>query len=138
MTDLNKIMQISAAGMDVQTTRLKIVAENMANANSTATSPGGDAYRRQTISFKNVLDQASGVSLVRVDKVDTDKSDQGTRYDPTHPAANAQGYVKQPNVNMLVEAMDMREAQKDYEANLSEEEIAKSMEFKTINLLSGK
>jgi flagellar basal-body rod protein FlgC len=138
MSDLNNIMQISAAGMDVQTARLKIVAENMANANSTATTPGGEPYRRQTVTFKNVLDSASGLNLVQVDRVSTDRSALPTKYDPSHPAADAQGYVKQPNVNMLVEAMDMREAQNDYEANLSEEQIANSMETKTINLLSGK
>jgi flagellar basal-body rod protein FlgC len=138
MADLTQIEKISAAGMDVQTARLKVVAENMANANSTATTPGGDPYRRQTITFKNVLDKASGVSLVQVDNISTDKSALPTKYDPSHPAADAQGYVKQPNVNMLVEAMDMREAQKDYEANLSEEQIANQMQTKTINLLSGK
>ena len=138
MTDLSKVMEISAAGMDVQTTRLKIVAENMANANTTATTPGGDPYRRQVISFKNVLDSVSGVNKVQVDKVGTDQGEFSTRFDPGHPGADTQGYVKQPNVNTLIETMDMREAQKTYEANLNEEELAKSMEIKTISLLSGK
>jgi flagellar basal-body rod protein FlgC len=138
MADLEQIKQIAAAGMDVQTARLKVVAENMANANTTAISPGGDPYRRQTISFKNALDRASGTNLVQVNKISTDQGDLPTKYDPSHPAADAQGLVKEPNVNMLVEAMDMREAQKDYEANLSEEQIASQMETKTINLLSGK
>ena len=133
--DLSKVMDVSTSGMEAQGTRLKVIAENLANANSLATSAGGDPYRRKTISFKNELDHTTGESRVAVDKIGTDKTDFVQKYDPGNPAANAQGYVKTPNVNMLVEAMDMREAQRSYEANVNMVEVSKSMLLKTINLL---
>ena len=133
--DLSKVMDVSTSGMEAQGTRLKVIAENMANADSLATTAGGDPYRRKIISFKNELDHASGESHVAVNKISTDQSEFVQKYDPTNPAANAQGYIKTPNVNMLVEAMDMREAQRSYEANVSMVEVSKSMLLKTINLL---
>jgi flagellar basal-body rod protein FlgC len=135
MTDLTKVMDISTAGMEVQGTRLKVIAENLANSNSLATTPGGDPYRRKTISFKNELDRATGENKVAVSKIGTDNSDFTQKYDPTNPAADAKGYIKTPNVNSLVEAMDMREAQRSYEANVNMVEVSKSMLLKTINML---
>lgn len=133
--DLQKSMMISAAGLKVQSTRMRIIAENLANADSIANTPGGDPYRRKTISFKNILDRQAGVNTVKVDKVSIDRSELDKKYDPNHPGADDQGYVKQPNVNGLVEAMDMREAQRSYEANLSAIEASRSMLMGTIDLL---
>ena len=135
MADLTQVMDISTSGMEAQGTRLKVIAENLANSNSLATTPGGDPYRRKTVSFKNEFDRASGETKVAVDKIGTDKAQFSQKYDPSNPAADAQGYVKQPNVNMLVEAMDMREAQRSYEANVNMVEVSKSMLLKTINML---
>ena len=133
--DLKDSLQISAMGMKAQGTRLRIVAENLANAGTTAASPTEDPYRRKTISFKNELDRATGIEMVKVDQVGVDKGDFQTKYDPGNPAADANGYVKLSNVNSLVEVMDMHEAQNAYEANLGATEISKSMLLQTIALL---
>ena len=133
--DLDKAMTISARGMDVETTRLRIIAENLANQDSTGSSPGAEAYRRKTITFENRMDQTLGVATVRVKHIGTDASDQQVRYDPSNPAANKDGYVKQPNVNSFVEVMDMREAERSYSANLSVMQATRSMLNKTIDLL---
>ena len=114
---------------------MRIVAENIANSNSVSDTPTSDAYRRKTINFKNTLDKALGIETVQVHKVDVDRSPFGLRYDPTHPGANAEGYVRLPNVNGMMEMMDMREAQRTYEANLAAIEAARSMISGTIDLI---
>jgi flagellar basal-body rod protein FlgC len=134
--DLTKVMDISTSGMEAQGTRLKTIAENLANANSMATTAGGDPYRRKIVTFKNELDSTTGENLVKVDRITTDKSDFTKTYEPGSPVADAQGYVKSPNVNTLVEAMDMREAERSYEANLNMVSVSKTMLLKTINLLN--
>ena len=133
--DLYKSMAVSASGMKAQGTRLKVISENLANANTTAETPGDLPYRRKTVVFKNELDRAMDVDKVRVAKVDVDKSDFQRRYDPSHPSADADGYVLMPNVNSVVEAMDMREAQRSYEANLSAIDTARQMLTRTIDIL---
>jgi flagellar basal-body rod protein FlgC len=133
--DLYKSMAVSASGMKAQGTRLKVISENLANANTTAETPGDLPYRRKTVIFKNELDRAMDVDKVRVAKVDVDKSDFQRRYDPSHPSADAEGYVLMPNVNSVVEAMDMREAQRSYEANLSAIDTARQMLTRTVDLL---
>jgi flagellar basal-body rod protein FlgC len=133
--DLTDSLMISAAGLRVQGQRLRVISENVANADSVSEKPGGDPYRRKTISFKNMLDRDAGLELVTVDKVKTDQSDFGRKYDPNNPAADATGYVKLPNVNALIELTDMREAQRSYEANLKVIEVARGMLSKTIDLL---
>ena len=133
--DLYKAMTVSAAGMKAQGTRLKIIAENMANANTTAETPGDMPYRRKVVTFQNMMDRQAGVDTVRVAKVDVDKSDFQRRYDPSHPSADSEGYVLMPNVSTLVEAMDMREAQRSYEANLSVIESTRTMLNRTVELL---
>ena len=133
--DLTQIMDISNSGMEAQGIRLKTIAENLANADSMPTTAGGDPYRRKLVTFQNHLDNATGENLVRVGSVTTDKTEFNQKYDPGNPAANAQGYVKTPNVNSLVEAMDMREAQRSYEANVQMISTSKSLLMKTINLL---
>ena len=133
--DLMESLMISAAGMRAQGQRLRVVAENLANADSVAEVPGGDPYRRKIISFKNQLDRELGLETVQVQKVGEDPSDFRMKYDPGNPAADAKGYVKLPNVNSLIEMTDMREAQRSYEANLKAIEVARNMLQRTIDLI---
>jgi len=135
MAGLTDTLAISAAGMQAQGERLRIVAENLANAESTASTPGGDPYRRKTITFQNVLDKQSGMETVKVVKRGVDMSPFEKKYDPAHPAADAQGYVEYPNVNPIIETMDMREARRGYEANMDMVEVSKAMLTQTISLL---
>lgn len=132
---LAKSMLIAASGMKAQGTRLRIIAENLANAGSTADRPDGDPYRRKTVTFQNVLDRTLGSRVVKVGRVGEDKSDFGLKYEPAHPAANQDGYVKTPNVKPLIEMMDMREAHRSYDANLNMIEVTKSMLRRTLDLL---
>jgi flagellar basal-body rod protein FlgC len=133
--DLMDSLAISAAGMRVQGERLRVISENIANADSVSEAPGGDPYRRKTVTFQNALDRALGVDLVKVKKVGLDPSEFTKKYDPGNPAADSTGYVKLPNVNALIEMNDMREAQRSYEANLKVIEVARSMLTRTIDLL---
>jgi flagellar basal-body rod protein FlgC len=133
--DIENSMKIAAAGMRAQGTRIRVVAENMANAGSTAATPDGLPYRRKTVTFANELDRALGVSTVRVDRVGLDNSDFVRRFQPGHPAADESGYVLFPNVNTLVESMDLREAQRSYEANLSVIDSSKQMLLRTLDLI---
>src|SRR4026208_1623299 len=110
--DLMESLMISAAGMTPQAQRLRVVAENLANADSVSEVPGGDPYRRKTISFRNALDRELGLDTVQVQKIGLDQSDFKIKYEPGTPAADAKGYVKLPNVNALIEMTDMREAQR--------------------------
>jgi len=133
--DIENSMKIAAAGMRAQGTRIRVIAENMANANSTAATPDGLPYRRKTVTFANELDRALGVNTVRVDRVGLDSSDFVRRFQPGHPAADESGYVLFPNVSTLVEAMDMREAQRSYEANLSVIDASKQMLLRTLDVI---
>ena len=133
--DLKSSMFISGAGMRAQGQRMRVIAENIANADSTAATPGGDPFRRKTVTFKNVLDREMDVPLVRVDKIGQDMSDFELQYDPGHPAADEQGYVKMPNVSTLIESMDMREANRSFEANMNMVRTARDMISRTIDLL---
>jgi flagellar basal-body rod protein FlgC len=133
--DLNTALQVSAAGMEVQVARIKIVAENLANQSTTGSKPGADAYRRRTVSFQNQVDKALGVETVSVKAVAADKSDQPLRYDPSNPGANADGYVKTPNVNSFVELMDMRDAEQAYSANLNVASTTRTMLNRTLDLI---
>jgi flagellar basal-body rod protein FlgC len=129
-------MKISAAGMRAQGTRLRVISENVANADTTGTTPGADPYARQVITFKNVLDKEINAKMVEVDKIRSDRTKPfEQRYMPDHPAANTDGYVKVPNVNSLIEIMDVREAQRSYEANLGMIDQSRSMASRTIELL---
>lgn len=135
MDDLLKTLRISAAAMKAQGTRLRVISENIANADSLAQEPGRSPYRRKIVTFKNELDRSIGIRTVSIDKIKTDKSDFEKRFDPNHPAADADGYVLIPNVNTLIEMMDMREAQRSYEANLNVIKSSKAMLQGTIDLL---
>ena len=121
--------------MKVQGTRLRVISENLANADSLPTGPGKSPYRRKNIQFQNVLDRELGLNLVKVKKIGVDKSEFNRRFDPGHPAADEKGYVQTPNVKTLIEVMDMREAQRSYEANLTAIRTARSMMRRTIGLL---
>ncbi|MBI1300117.1 MAG: flagellar basal body rod protein FlgC [Alphaproteobacteria bacterium] len=136
--DILNAMMISASGMRAQGTRIRVITENVANANTTGNTPGADPYRRQTISFKNELDRQAGIRLVNVDDIGEDmKAPFNLEYIPDHPAADAEGYVKMPNVNPLIEVMDIREAQRSYEANLGMIEQTRAMIARTVELLRG-
>ena len=135
MDELLRTLRISASGMKAQGTRLRVISENIANADSLPTQPGQMPYRRKVVTFRNQLDQAIGVNTVRVDRIQTDRSEFQQRYDPNHPAADANGYVLAPNVNSLVEMTDMREAQRSYEANLNVIKSSKTMLQETIGLM---
>lgn len=133
--DMMKSIQVSASGMRAQGERMRIVAENLANADSVAKEPGGDPYRRKVLTFRNELDRNLGVKVVKVGKVEKDKSDFEMVYDPGHPAADSTGYIKRPNVRSIIEMADMREAQRSYEANVSAIDIAKNMVSRLLELL---
>lgn len=135
MDDLFKTMRISAAGMKAQGTRLRVISENIANAESLPRTEGEKPYQRKLVTFKNELDRSTGIETVRVDRIRPDKSEFQKRYDPHHPAADADGYVQVPNVNTLIEMTDMREAQRSYEANLGVIRASKSMLQGTIDIL---
>jgi len=134
--DLAKIMAISAADMKVQTTRMRVVAENLANADTLPDKPGVDPYRRKIVTFESVLDEARGVETVAVNRIGFDRSSFGRRYDPGHPGADKNGFVKVPNVKGLIEMMDLRAAQRSYEANLSVIQISKAMVQSAMQILA--
>jgi flagellar basal-body rod protein FlgC len=135
--DLQKSLQISFAGMNAQGTRLRVIAENLANAESTSPTPGGEPYRRKVVTFQSVFDKSVGASSVKVSHIKPGGGDFERKYDPGNPGADAEGYVLKPNVNPLLELMDMREAQRSYQANLDTIDAAKSMISRTIDLLRG-
>ena len=133
--DIAKALSLSARGMDVQTARLRTIAENLANQDTTGSQPGAEPYRRKLITFENRMDAALGTEAVRVRSIAPDRGELPKRYDPSHPAADSAGYVRTPNVNSFVEVMDMREAQRAYSANLNVMEATRSMLTRTIELL---
>ena len=133
--DLQKSMAVSASGMKAQSARLKIVAESLANADTVMGADGFDPYRRKVITFKNAMDRATGATLVKVNPMSYDQSDFRIEYNPTHPKSDPDGYVKMPNVNSLIEVMDMKEAQRSYEANMTMIEGSRNMIQRTIDLL---
>lgn len=135
MPDLINSLHIAASGMKAQSDRLRVVSENIANADSLPTKPGETPYRRKIVTFKDQLDKELGVDKVAVKKYTYDKTDFGQRYDPGHPAANEEGYVQTPNVNTILEVVDMKEAQRSYEANLNVIEVSKSMIERTVDML---
>jgi len=135
MDDLIKSSQIASSGMKAQATRLRVISENLANADSTSELPGREPYRRKLVTFRNQLDRAIEANTVKVKKILTDQSKLNSKYDPTNPAADEKGYVLMPNVNPLVEMMDMREAQRSYEANMDVISTSRQMVAKTLDML---
>ena len=133
--NLSVSADIAVSGMKAQAERLRVISENMANADSVGIRPGEDPYRRQVVTFKNYVDKETGAQMVKVDKVVPDKSEFQMKYMPNHPAANEQGYVAMPNVNPLIEMMDMKEAQRSYEANMSMMQTARDMNSSILDVL---
>ena len=132
---LQVTLKIGASGLEAQSKRLRVVSENLANAQSTGRAPGADHYTRKTISFESEVDDAMGANLVKVAGIDRHRSPYRVEHNPGHPAADANGYVKLPNVDVLVEVADMREANRSFEANLQVIKQAREMISMTIDLL---
>lgn len=135
MADLGSSVEVSASGLRAQALRMRVIAENLANANSIATTPDGDPYRRRVATFAAEVDRATGATQVTVKSIDADKSAFGRVYQPGNPAADAKGYVESPNVDALIETADMKAAQRSYEANLNAIEAARGMSMRTVDLL---
>jgi flagellar basal-body rod protein FlgC len=133
--NLKKSVEIAIHGGKFQAERLKIAAENLANEDSTSDRPGGDPYRRKILFAKNDYDKILKTRVVKAKKVDVDKSDFVMKYQPTHPAADLNGYVKYPNVQKEIERADASEAQRSYEANLNVIEMSRSMMQKTVEAI---
>jgi flagellar basal-body rod protein FlgC len=133
--DFLKTMTIAASGLRAQAGRMRIISENIANADSTPSSPGADPYRRKVPTFKTELDRNLEARVVGLGKVGTDSSDFRLKYEPGHPQADANGNVKYPNVNSLVEMTDMREAQRSYEANINVIGATRRMLQRTLDIL---
>lgn len=137
MNDFMTSIKIAGSGLNAQTARMRVIAENMANADSAGKTPGEDPYRRMIPTFHAVLNNELGAYEVRVGRLSPDMSEFNSRYEPGHPAADESGYVKYPNVNSLIETMDMREAQRTYEANLNVVTVSRQMLGRTLDILRG-
>jgi|SRR5208282_138575 len=136
MTDpLQSSLRIAGAGLEAQSVRLRVISENIANSQSTGASPGADPYTRQTVTFGAEMDRAAGVSLVQVKSIGLDGSPFKVEHDPGNPAADESGMVKMPNVDLLTELADMREANRTYEANLQVAKQSADLLGMTVNLL---
>jgi flagellar basal-body rod protein FlgC len=133
--DFIKSLQIAASGLHAQIGRMRIITENIANADSTATTPGGDPYRRKIVTFNTVLDRTLGVDVVKLGRVEPDNSDFRIKHEPGNPAADANGDVKYPNVNTLVELTDLRDAQQSYQSDLNVITATRRMLQRTIDIL---
>ena len=135
MDPLSTALKVAASGMSAQSERLRIVSENLANAQSTGDTPGADPYRRKTVTFAAEVDRASGSSMVDVTSISRDLGEFPVEFQPGHEAADDNGYVRMPNVNVLVEMADMREANRGYEANLQVIKQARDLISMTIDLM---
>lgn len=135
MDDLSAVGMIAASAMRAQSHRMRITAENMANADSTGSAPGADPYRRRVLSFESVLDRAADARTVEVKSVSEDPSPFRVRYDPSDPAADASGIVKTPNVDPMIELANMREASRSFEANLSMMDAGRRMKSQLIEII---
>ena len=134
---LQAALRVAGSGLSAQSARLRVVSENLANAQSTGATPGADPYRRKTITFENTFDRIAGQDVVAVRSVGTDPSDFIAERDPANPAADDKGVVKMPNVNMISEMSDMREANRSYEADLQVIKQSRDLISMTIDLLKG-
>jgi len=132
---LSATLQISSSALKAQSERLRVVSENLANARSTGEAAGDDPYQRKTITFESEFNRAVKADMVKVKDIGVDKSPYTVEYEPGHPAADENGYVKMPNVNMLMELADMRETNRSYEANLKVMTQAREMVMRHIGLL---
>jgi flagellar basal-body rod protein FlgC len=135
ISDFTRSMGIATSGLRAQAGRMRVISENIANADSTASTSGGDPYRRKVPTFTSALDKALDAKTVALGKIAQDQSPFRTKYEPSNPAADASGYVKYPNVNSLVEMTDMRDAQRSYEANLNIIGATRRMIQRTLDIL---
>ena len=135
MDPLSTALKVAATGLTAQSERLRVVSENLANAQSTGDGPGTDPYQRKTVSFSAEVDRSSGAAMVDIAAIERDRTEFPLEYLPGHEAADAAGYVKMPNVNPLVEMADMREANRSYEANLQVIKQARELINMTIDLM---
>ena len=133
--DFIKTLTIAASGLRAQAGRMRIISENIANSDSTPQRPGADPYRRKIPTFRSELDRTLDAQVVELGKVKNDSSAFRLKYEPGHPAADINGNVKYPNVNSLVEMMDMRDAQRSYEANINVISATRRMIQRTIDIL---
>ncbi|MCA0399660.1 MAG: flagellar basal body rod protein FlgC [Proteobacteria bacterium] len=133
--DFLRSLTVAASGLRAQAGRMRVISENIANADTTATRPGADPYRRKVVTFQKNLDQAMGVNTVQLGQVKRDRSEFKSVYEPSHPMADARGFVKKPNVDSLIESLDMREAQRSYEANLNVISTTRRMLARTLEIL---
>jgi flagellar basal-body rod protein FlgC len=133
--DFLKSIAIAASGLRAQAGRMRVIAENVANADSTTQQANGDPYRRKIASFRSEMDRTLEARVVALGRVQTDPSDFRVKYEPGHPAADANGNVRYPNVNSLIEMTDMREAQRSYEANINVISATRRMLQRTIEIL---
>ena len=137
MNDFLSSLKIAATGLHAQTARMRVIAENLANADSAGKTPDENPYRRKIPTFKAVMDREIGGETVQIGRIALDQSEFASRYEPGHPAADANGYVRYPNVNALIETMDMRQAQRSYEANLNVVTVTRQMLGATLDVLKG-
>lgn len=133
--DFLKTISVAASGLKAQSGRMRVIAENIANANSTGQAPGEDPYRRRVVTFRSSFDRELESQTVALGKISPDRTDFTIKHEPGHPAADAQGHVKYPNVNSLIESVDMREAQRSYEANINVIGATRRMIARTLDLL---
>lgn len=133
--DFLKSIAIAASGLRAQSGRMRVIAENVANSDSTAPSKGAEPYRRKVATFRTEVDRALDARLVALGRVRNDPSEFRLKHEPGHPAADVNGMVKYPNVNPLVEMADMREAQRSYEANINVISASRRMIQRTIEIL---
>ncbi|MBP0441232.1 flagellar basal body rod protein FlgC [Tianweitania sediminis] len=135
MDALTTALKVAASGLEAQSQRVRVVSENLANAQSTGNTSGAEPYQRKTITFASTLDRVSGGSFAQVSDIGRDSSAYPVEFLPGHEAADDKGYVKMPNVNVLVEMADMREANRSYEANLQVVKQARELISMTIDLM---
>ncbi len=134
---LKTSIAVAGAGLEAQTHRMRILAENIANASTTGTSSGSDPYQRKTISFVSALERETGISSVKVHRVGVDETPFTLVHDPGHVAADENGMVKMPNVELLLEMADMRETIRSYEANMQAVKQARELISMTIDMMRG-
>jgi flagellar basal-body rod protein FlgC len=137
MADFLSSLRIAASGLHAQSARMRVIAENLANADSAGRTPEEEPYRRRIPTFEALMDKESGGTVVGIGRIAYDQSEFNSRFEPGHPAADANGYVRYPNVNSLIETMDMRQAQRSYEANLNVVTVTRQMLGATIDILRG-
>lgn len=128
-------IDVATSGLEAHSTRMRVISENLANAESTASTPGANPYTRKTVTFEDEMDQASGADLVKVKAIGLDRSPYRVEYDPGNPAADANGFVKLPNVNLITEMADMREANRSYSANIQVVKQARELFTMTVDLM---